>query len=204
MKRQVQTVSVKSPTISRANESVVFLRGKKTILRPVSISDIPLLTKWINDPDTRQFVECFLPMTEEAEKEWYASLQKRSETSIILVIEVKSKPIGTMGIHNIKWKDGVGMTGALIGEAVYRSKGYGTDAKMALLDYAFNTLNLRKISSTVKAFNGRSLAYMEKCGYKQEGCLRQHSFENGQYWDHVILGLFKGDWLPLWEAYNRK
>jgi RimJ/RimL family protein N-acetyltransferase len=182
--------------------SIVFLRGKRTILRPLSESDIPLLQKWVNDPDVRQFVKRVFPATEIDEHEWIESLSKKVGKDIVVMIEVKGKPIGVMGIHGINWKDRIATTGAMIGEKEYWGKGFGTDAKMALLDYAFNTLNLRKIMSRVHAFNKRSLAYSLHCGYKIEGRLIRQRFSHGRYWDEIILGLFKSQWLSIWEAYN--
>jgi RimJ/RimL family protein N-acetyltransferase len=184
--------------------SIVFLRGKRTILRPLLESDIPLLQKWVNDPDVRQFVKRVFPATEIDEREWIESLRKKAGKDIVVMIEVKGKPIGVMGIHGINWKDRIATTGAMIGEKTYWDKGYGTDAKMVLLDYAFNTLNLYKIMSRVHAFNKRSLAYSLHCGYKIEGRLIRQIFSRGRYWDEIILGLFKSQWLPIWEAYNRR
>ena len=160
--------------------------------------------KWINDPEVRQFVTRVFPATEGQEREWLESASKKTETDIVLVIEVKGEPIGTIGIHGINWKDRTATTGALIGEKDYWDKGYGTDAKMVLLDYAFNTLNLRKIMSRVKAFNKRSIAYSLHCGYTVEGRLRRQHFVGGRYWDEIILGLFKNQWLPCWQKYCNK
>ena len=183
---------------------IVFLRGKKTVLRPLLVSDIPLLQRWINDPDVRQFVKRIFPAMEADEREWFERLHKNPDKDVVLMIEVKNQPIGVMGLHGINWKDRVATTGAVIGEKSFWNKGYGTDAKMALLNYAFNTLNLRKIMSRVFAFNKRSLAYSLHCGYRIEGRLLRQRFSNGRYWDEIILGLFKRQWLPYWEAFNRK
>ena len=71
------------------------------------------------------------------------------------------------------------------------------------LNYAFNTLNLRKICSSVLAFNKRSLKYNLHCGYKIEGRKRKQIFKNGKYWDEIILGLFKKDWLTIWKRYQK-
>lgn len=182
---------------------VIFLKGRKTTLRPILATDIPLLTRWINDPDVRPFVSGVFPVTEGQEQEWFAQRSKKDENDIILVIEADGRPIGSMGIHRINWQTRVATTGALIGEKTYWNKGYGTDAKMALLQYAFDTLNLRKIMSQVKAFNERSVAYSLKCGYKIEGRLRRQHFAFGRYWDEVILGLFRSDWLPKWREYTK-
>ncbi|MDE2188612.1 MAG: GNAT family N-acetyltransferase [Patescibacteria group bacterium] len=184
--------------------TLVFLKGKKTTLRPILESDIPLLMKWINDPEVRRFVKRVFPAMESDERDWIKRLHDKSGSDIAIMIEVKGKPIGTMGIHGINWKDRTATTGALIGEKNYWGKGYGTDAKMVLLDYAFNVLNLRKIMSRVFAFNYRSLRYSLHCGYKIEGRLKRQRFSEGRYWDEIILGLFKSDWLPYWEKYQKK
>ena len=199
MKKSKTVMLVKS-----SSGTIAFLKSKRVTLRPVSEKDIPLFLRWFNDPEVRQFITTIFPITEKGEHEWIESLGKKSTTDIVLVIEVKGVPIGTMGLHSINWQSRVATTGAVIGDKRYWNKGYGTDAKMVLLDYAFNTLNLRKIMSRVIAFNKRSLAYSEKCGYKIEARLRSQHFRNGQYWDEIILGLFKGQWLPYWRKYCRK
>ena len=185
-------------------QQIVFLKGKRTSLRPLAEGDIPLFLKWVNDPEVRRFITRIFPATEGDEHEWLERLRKKPDTDIVLMIEVKGRPIGTIGIHGIDWKNRIATTGALIGEKEYWNKGYGTDAKMALLDYAFNTLNLRKIMSRVKAFNRRSLAYSLHCGYAVEGRLRRQHFEGGKYYDEFVLGLFKNQWLPYWKKYCGK
>ena len=186
-------------------KTVVFLKGKRgTVLRPLAESDLPNIVRWINDPDVRQYIMNAYPRTERFERDWYEKYSKPSDTDVVLVIEVGGKAIGTMGIHGIDFKSGTATTGALIGEKEYWGKGHGTDAKMALLDYAFNTLGLRKICSRVLAFNERSLAYSLHCGYKIEGRLRKHALRHGVYYDEIVLGLFKEEWLPYWKKYSKK
>lgn len=170
-------------TRSKGNRDIMFLKGRRIYLRPPTKEDIPLFLKWTNDREVNQYLSMFLPVTEIDETEWLNDLQKKKNENITLVIvHAKSgRPIGTMGLHRIDWKDRRGTTGALIGEKKFQNKGYGTEAKMLFLDYAFNTLNLRKICSTVLGFNGRSVAYSKKCGYHVEGVLKSHVFKNGEY-----------------------
>jgi len=175
-------------------DRVVFLRGENVVLRPLGKSDLPRLLRWINDPEVRYFLEAFMPMHEGEEEEWLESLSKRKPNDLVLAIETKEgEHIGNIGLHRISWRDRTAVTGALIGEKEYWGKGLGTEAKMLLLDYAFNTLNLRKICSQVLAFNGRSIAYSKKCGYVEEGTFRAHIFRNGEYHDLVNLAVFKKD-----------
>jgi len=186
---------------------LIFLKGKRVVLRPLLESDIPSMLRWINDPEVNQYLCIYTPQMEQDQKNWLERVRESQKRGTDLVFAIETSDgecIGNMGIHGISWKDRTATTGALIGEEEYWGKGYGTEAKMLLLDYAFNTLNLRKIYSSVIAFNGRSRAYSLKCGYKEEGVRKDHWYRKGQYWDEILLAVFKEDWLPLWKKFKEE
>lgn len=191
--------------MKKHGKEVVFLRGKKVHLRPITKGDIPLFLRWFNDEEVSRYIKIFLPLTEAGEIEWIDNMHKNQDKNIVLgIVEAKTgKLIGTMGLHNINWKDRRAMTGAVIGEKRFWGRGYGSEAKMLFLNYAFNTLNLRKICSAVLSFNERSQAYNKKCGYKTEGVLRRHVYKDGKYRDEVLMAVFKEDWLPLWKKFKK-
>lgn len=181
---------------------IVFLQGQRVTLRPLEKEDVPRICVWANDPEVTKFLTMNMPLTKEQEENWVESLTKDKQ-NIVLAIEVDDVHIGNMGIHGINWVSKTATTGAMIGEKNYWGKGYGTDAKMILLHYAFNTLGLRKINSSVYEFNNRSLKYSLHCGYKIEGRKKKQHFAMGRYWDEIVLGLFKKDWLPYWKDYKK-
>lgn len=185
-------------------QPITFLEGFRTTLRPFGEEDLPSVTRWINDPRVRKFVSAYLPASLAAEREWIAG-QGKDAKNIVLAIVTKPEGIliGSMGLHGINWKDRVATTGALIGERSYWGKGYGTDAKMALLEYAFHELDLYKICSTVAAFNKRSLAYSLHCGYRVEGRRKEHMVMNGRRYDHIDLALFRRQWEPIWRRWKK-
>jgi len=182
---------------------VVFLCGAKTTLRPPNKEmDTPLFLKWINDPKVRFFLKRVLPADLKVEENWVDSLSS-NEHHIVLVIETnEGVPIGTMGLHGINWINGTATTGAMIGEKEYWGKGYGTDAKMVFLYYAFSNLGLRKICSSVLSFNPRSLAYLKKTGYKQEGIRRGQILRDGRYHDEILMAIWRRDFLKVWSKYK--
>ena len=186
----------------KTNKKPIFLAGKKVNLRPFLRADVPTLTRWMNDPEVREYIRATFPQTEREEEDWFNKIGSKDD-NINLAIETKDGVlIGSMGIHRIDWKvDRNCTTGAVIGEKEYWNRGYGTDAKMILLNYIFNTLNLHKVCSTVVAYNKRSLQYSLHCGYRIEGRRRKHIFKNGRYWTLIELGLFKEEWLPIWKKY---
>ena len=187
----------------------VFSTGRKTILRPINkTTDLPSIVRWVNDPEVQQYVAMFRPSTLEQEKAWAEKLDN-DEKNIVFAIETRplrgksSRLIGLMGLHGINWKDRVAETGAMIGDKRYWGKGYGTDAKMQLINYAFNVLGLHKLTSAALAYNQRSLRYSLHCGYKVEGTRKRQIFKDGEYRDLIILGLFREDWLPIWRKYQK-
>lgn len=188
----------------RKKERIIFLKGHKTILRPLDKqTDLDACVRWMNDPEVRRFISSHLPTYRIAEEKWFDELPDKKENITLAIETMGGKFIGIMGLHRIERKDGTATTGAVIGEKAYWGKGYGTDAKMALLHYAFNTENLRKIYSSAWVFNGRSIAYSKKCGYKIEGVRKAHAYIEGEYRDQVNLAVFKEDWLPIWNKYRK-
>ncbi len=181
---------------------VVFLKGKKVILRPLrKETDLAAYVRWFNDPEIRYYTFGWRPLTYQAESDRFDEMEKNKEDIRVAIETLDGKLIGTMGLHQIDRNSGVATTGAVIGEKEYWSRGYGTDAKMILLNHAFNEMNLRKICSWVWSFNGRSRRYNDKCGYIIEGIRKKQIFKHGRYWDQILMAVFKQDWLPIWKRY---
>lgn len=76
-------------------------------------------------------------------------------------------------------------------------------AKLVLLDYAFNTLNLEYVYSEVLGYNGRSARYGEKCGYQEVGRLPNYFRFGGMVVDGIILCAERATWLPYFSAFPR-
>ena len=178
---------------------IKFIEGKNLYLRPVLKCDFPAMLIWMNDRDVRIFLTIYFPMTEKMEMDWIER-KSISENEVILAIVLNNGTlIGTIGLHNINWKDRTATSGCCIGLKEHWENGYGTEAKMLLLRYAFYDLNLRKINSHVFSNNPRSLAFQEKCGGKIEGRMKEQIYKDGEYVDQVFFGIFKEDFDKVWE-----
>ena len=173
-----------------------MLKGKLVQLRPVQRADISYFLQWFNDPEVTQYLGMYLPMTEIAEQKFIEELgTTRAATQLIFVIEAiegdKSKPIGSIGLHNINSKDHNATFGISIGDKKYWSKGYGTEAAKLIIRYGFEQLNLHRISSSAWSFNERSIKMHLKAGFKEEGRRREAVYKNGAYHDEVMFGLLR-------------
>ena len=70
-------------------------------------------------------------------------------------------------------------------------RGYGTDAIRALLRFAFREMNLNRVWLTTGENNPRALACYRKCGFREEGRLRQDRYLEGRYWDTILMGILR-------------
>lgn len=182
----------------------IWRKGKKTILRPLQKSDAHDLQRWINDPANNQYLNIGSPVGLGFEEEWIEKNQAPSTTNIVVAVCTHDGTfIGVMGLHSINLIHGTATTGANLGSLEHQGKGYGSDAKMMLLDFAFNELGLHKVQSRVIAYNKRSVAYSKKCGYVEEGTLKDQWFRHGTRHDEILLAVFRDAWLPLWEEYKK-
>jgi RimJ/RimL family protein N-acetyltransferase len=177
----------------------MILKGKKVFLRPVRMEDTRMLHRWINNKKLNRFLATEIPISLAKERQIVRKMVAPSKDYKHFVIEIAAthEPIGMMSIHHIDKRNHKATTGAYIAESKYWGKGYGSDAKMALLKYAFFQLKLNRMVSYAFRHNLRSVAYSLKCGYKKEGLLRQNVFKKGKYYDSVILAILKRDWLKV-------
>ena len=77
----------------------------------------------------------------------------------------------------------------------YWRQGLMYQALEAVIDFAFNTLELHRIEADVDTENAGSLGILEKLGFKREGLFRERWFVYEEWQDSVMLGLLKQEWL---------
>ncbi|NQV12618.1 hypothetical protein HQ524_04610 [Candidatus Uhrbacteria bacterium] len=64
----------------------VFLRGDGLYLRPVEESDAEIVTRWINDPDSRRWLSRVLPINQVREREWIAGMYKATSYVVLGIV----------------------------------------------------------------------------------------------------------------------
>lgn len=102
--------------------------------------------------------------------------------------------IGQVDLGGIDWVTGNSWIGIGIGEQEFWGKGYGSEAMKLMLRFAFEELNLRRISLTVFEYNPRAVQSYIKCGFNEEGRLRQWMQRSGERYDLIFMGLLREEW----------
>ena len=170
-----------------------MLEGKLVRLRPPEPADLDRAYTWINDQEVIYFLGARYPMSYADEERWLREAASSNfARGVALAIETKDGThIGNLGLHNPNPEDRTAALGILIGEKGYWSKGYGTDAVTTLLRFAFAQMNLNRVYLEVFEYNERAIVCYRKCGFVEEGRLRQHRFKHGRYCDALIMGILR-------------
>lgn len=154
---------------------------------------------YINRFDTpaRRLLECAveLPPTVTEAKSFAESFSDFSSNRLMFTIEnLNGENVGGINLNSIDERNGTFSIGIQI-DRDHRGKGYGTRAVNILLKYAFFERRLNKFNDCVLEGNEASTAMMRKVGCVQEGVRRQVFYTNGRYFDSILFGLTKDEYV---------
>lgn len=102
--------------------------------------------------------------------------------------------VGFAQLFWIEWTHGNGNIRLGIGSPADRGQGLGTETLQLLMRYAFNELNLFRLSAAVPADNAAALHLFARAGFVEEVRRRQALYRDGQRWDLLQLGLLREEW----------
>jgi RimJ/RimL family protein N-acetyltransferase len=183
-----------------------MIEGKLVRLRAVEPEDAERAFRWINDREVTQYLMARYPFSLAAEKEWVETSAKPNEFGEArFAIETRDgKHIGFCGLLRGRPEDRNTELGIMIGDKSFWSNGYGTDAMMTLLRFAFEQMNMHKVALGVFEFNERAQACYRKCGFVEEGRFREEYFQDGRYWDVIRMSVLRREFEVLQAATPRR
>ncbi len=178
-----------------------MLKGERLILRAWERDDLPRMHEFSNDlevellgggdapkPRSREQITARFEEMMKGDKSHHRELGD-------FIIEADGKVIGHCGLWRFDATAATCALGIGIGDREYWSKHYGREAIGLLLDYAFRVHNLRRVWLDTSSANERALKCYLACGFVEEGRLRRHDWNNGQYVDRVYMGIMREEYL---------
>lgn len=172
-----------------------FLHTARLSLRPVDVADAAICQRWMNDGAVSRFLLTGrFPIGREAQEAFLR--QDRGQDSVILAIceRGSGRHIGNCGLHGISWVDRHATFGIVIGEADVHGQGYGREATAALLDYAFDGLNLERVVLSTFSTNAKGQRCFRGLGFLDEGRLVRHRWRDGAWVDELLMAMPREVW----------
>ena len=113
-------------------------------------------------------------------------------------IWVAGAPAGAIGFHYLDWTNRKTELGYWLGDA-FQGRGVMTRACRALVDYAFDELDLQRVEIRCAVENMRSRAIPERLDFRQEGVLRQAEWLYDHFVDVVVYSVLAREWRSVAE-----
>lgn len=197
----IQTSENKDHTlITNVSPHKQILKGEKIDLVPFTEEDLKDICEQSFYSDEQNFssIGAAVPLT----KEYLDKLVKNLndfyflKSDISLAIKEKNKKIiGILTFESIDLKNNNLTLGLSIYDSKNRGKGFGGEAITLATDFAFLELNIHRVYLGCFAFNEKAALLYEHLGYKFEGVNRCFIYRNGNYYDEIVFGICKKEWL---------
>jgi RimJ/RimL family protein N-acetyltransferase len=177
-----------TPPRTMAPLTSVSLKNDAVTIGPLLPEDTGQLFVWLNDVDAARLDLAYRPTDWLAFKAWLDELA-RTNAQIVFAIRKLFEPqiVGFVIFKNIQFVHRSAEIGVRIGMEAERGKGYGTRALRLAVNYAWNHLNLHRLSLTVFAHNSRAIASYRAAGFLEEGRLKDAAFIDGEWIDVVPM-----------------
>jgi RimJ/RimL family protein N-acetyltransferase len=175
-----------------------MIKGINIGLRAVEKEDLIYFRDWRNIPSFRRNFREVRELSFIDQEVWFNSLQKTKHINYMFtIVDLKTnQPIGAAGLLYINWIIRSGDFSFYIGDEkkYIGDDGIAEEAAKLLIDYGFKNLNLNKIWMELYEFDSQKIDFfMRKFKFVQDGILRDNCFEDGRYWNSLIISLLKKD-----------
>jgi [ribosomal protein S5]-alanine N-acetyltransferase len=176
------------------------LRTARLVLRPFSEADTEAIYALQSSPRVLRYWDS-PPWTERARAERFIAACRQMEaegSGARLAIERAAGGAFIGWCCLVHWNPDYrsATMGYCLDEPAW-GQGLATEAAGALLQWAFDALDLNRVQAQTDTRNIASARVLEKLGFEREGTLREDCIVNGEVSDSWVYGLLRRQWEPL-------
>ena len=163
--------------------------------------DAEIESRWTHDAEYMRLIslEPALPLSAAQLKKRYEKIEKdQDEKKNLFYFTVRMRPddrlVGFARLYWIEWSNAGGFVQLGIGDPNDRRHGYGTQVLRLLLRYAFDELNLYRLTAVIPEYNPLALHLFSNAGFVEEVRRRKALNRDGRRWDLLHLGILHEEW----------
>ncbi len=178
-----------------------MIRGDKIYLTELDWDNAETIRGWLNDPEVYEFlVVGHIPVTREAERHFYDRQVTSSDRHTFEIhVAEDGRYIGNVGLKDLDLVHRRAELGLVIGAKEDWGEGYGTDAIVTCLRFAFDTLGLHSVRLRAHQDHRRGLDVYTRIGFVEVGREREAVFQRGRFADYVVLDILDRE---FWDRYG--
>ena len=179
-----------------------LFEGQDIRFGPIDHETHPAIeSRWTHDAEFMRLMELkpARPLSPAMVKAQYEAIEREMDEEgnlfhFTILAREDDRLIGKALIEYVDWANGNGYIRLGIGEPEFRRRGFGSQALHLLLRYAFDELDLFRVTAVVPAFNEGALRLLQKFDFMDEARRRDALYYDGKFWDVIGFGLLNTEW----------
>jgi RimJ/RimL family protein N-acetyltransferase len=180
---------------------VRVLETARLLLRPLTIADEDDVFAYQSDPEIVRYI----PWPVRTREQVREALHRFAGNGTVLAIveRTSGRVVGQMNLSIESDVDRHGEFGYVVGRA-YARRGFAYEASVRLLDHAFETLDLHRVSARIDTRNLASAALAEKLGLRREAEFRENEWFKGEWSSTWIYAVLQSEWRAMRGTMERR
>ena len=171
------------------------LVGEKVIMRPFKEDDFPLLQECLNDKEILKLTGSTPILDWEPVLRWYQTRNVQPDRLDLAIVDQTLDTLVGEAVVNEYDEPNESMNFRILIGPRGRNRGFGTEATQLMIDFLFQTTNLKQLTLSVFAFNPRAQRVYEKVGFVVDSVDKNDLEYEGQWIDSINMKLTRGTWL---------
>ena len=187
------------PTISTSTswrERLPVLVSEQITLRELRDGDAPALMAMLTSSEVVRFISPPPSTLDGFDRLIHWARREREQGGYVCFAVVPhgmTAPVGLFQLRRIEKGFVTAEWGFALGSA-YWGTGIFSEAARLLVDFAVETIGVRRLEARAVAANGRGNGALRKIGAVQEGRLRRAFLKDGRYVDQVLWSILADEW----------
>ena len=174
-------------------------KDRRVSLRKLVITDMLFISANAKDKEITRYTFVIAPPfgLKEAKKfikKTQNDIQKKEAYEFGIELKKTRKLIGTINLFKINYKNKNAEVGIWLAKE-YHKKGLAQEALHLILDFGFQKLRLKRIQARILHKNESARKLLETIGFKMEGRLRKKTFFNKEWFDDLIYGILREEYI---------
>ena len=177
-------------------QALPVLAGSTVTLRELEVTDAPSLFAMLTTEEVSRFISPPPTTVEGFERfiVWARAERAAGRYTCFAVVPVgMESAIGLFQVRQLEPGFATAEWGFALGSAFW-GKGIFLDAGHLVVDFALNTIGVRRLEARAAVANGRGNGALRKLGAIQEGVLRRSFLKNGQFLDQMLWSILAEEW----------
>ena len=177
--------------------------GNTIYLRDYRMSDVEAVYRWRANDEIVWWTSVYVwPESLEQARAFVADQVNNTDPAnrkFAICRKVDDKYLGHIGYEHLNLRDRNTELGIVIGDPDSLGQGIGSEAVGLFLRVCFEELGLHRVGLRVLSSNPRAVRCYQKCGFREEGAMRDYHFSRGRWHSLLYMSILEDEYHAIYD-----